>query len=49
MFSVENYEGIISDGKTLGKSFRAGLIDSFFLPREEIIDLLGSSQDKFPH
>jgi len=42
MFSVENYEGIIPDGITLGKSFGAGLIGSCFIAREEIIDALGS-------
>ena len=42
MFSVENYEGIIPDGITLGKSFGAGLIGSCFIAREEIIDTFGS-------
>ena len=31
MFSVENYEGIIPDGMTLGKSFGGGLIGSCFI------------------
>ena len=42
MFSIENYEGIIPDGITLGKSFGAGLVGGCFMAREEIIDCLGS-------
>ena len=31
MFSIENYEGIIPDGLTLGKSFGAGLVGGCFM------------------
>ena len=42
MFSVENYEGIIPDGMTLGKSFGAGLFGACFIAREEIINTFGA-------
>ena len=42
MFSIENYEGIIPDGITLGKSFGAGLVGGCFMAKEEIINCLGS-------
>ena len=42
MFSIENYEGIIPDGLTLGKSFGAGLVGGCFLAREEIINCFGA-------
>ena len=41
MFSVENYEGIIPDGMSLGKSFGAGLCGACFIARAEIIDTFG--------
>ena len=40
MYSIENYEGIIPDGITLGKSFGAGLVGSCFMAKAEIIDCL---------
>ena len=42
MFSIENYDGIIPDGMTLGKSFGGGLVGGCFIAREEIIDTFGS-------
>ena len=42
MFSVENYEGIIPDGMTLGKSCGAGLFAACFIARKEIIDTFGA-------
>ena len=42
MFSIENYDGIIPDGMTLGKSFGAGFFAACFIAREEIINTFGS-------